>query len=95
MKIGHLPRAIADFVKYTQLTKHDLKALLAVGDVMWIGIHSIVTDRRIVIASLRKLKDMGYIKVSRAENRNKGITRMYSITQKGRDTVRKFINTLT
>lgn len=98
MKIGNYTRAVYDFSKSVGITKHDLRVLLAIGDVMWMGIddvmRTLMVDRRIVISSLKKMKNKDYIKVSRTANAPRGLCRMYSITQKGRDTTRAFINTL-
>jgi len=98
MKIGGYTRAVYDFAKETGMTRHDLKVLLALGDEMWMGIddliYTLVLSRYTVVTSLKKMKEHNYIKVSRTENSFKGLCRMYSITQKGRDTVRAFINYL-
>lgn len=98
MKIGNYTRAVYEYSKAIGITKDELRTLLAISDTMWMGIdqvqYELMVDRRIVIRSLRRLKDVDCIKVSRTESAPKGLCRMYSITQKGRDVVREFINNL-
>ena len=98
MKIGNYTRAVYEYALSARMTKNELRALLAIGDLMWMGIdeaqHSLMLDRRTVLTSLRGLKDAGYIKVARAANAPKGICRKYSVTQKGRELIRNFLNTL-
>jgi DNA-binding MarR family transcriptional regulator len=98
MKIGSYPRALKDYADDARLTKYELMALLALGDAMWLGIqelrHVMVVDSRMSTKCLKSLKEKGYIKVTRTENSFKKLCRKYSITQKGRDLIRGFINTL-
>lgn len=98
MKIGRYNRAIKDFAKESRGDVVDVKILLMLNDVMWMGtdelIYNVASTRTTIITSLIKLKNGGYIKVARTESAPLGLCRMYTITQKGRDLITKFLNIL-
>jgi len=98
VKIGNYNRAIKDFATLYGIEITDMKVLLALSDVMWMGFaemrHAVVLAPRTVKEGFYRLVDYKLIKVARAENSFKKLCRKYTITQKGRELASEFINTL-
>jgi predicted transcriptional regulator len=98
MKIGKYNRKVLDFAKSKGLGEYDVKILLLLNEVMWMGIDDIrinvASANDTAVRSLKRLRNKSLVKIARINNNFQRLARMYCITQKGRIIALEFINQL-
>jgi len=98
MKIGRIQKHLNEFSKRRRLSVNALRVLLLLNECMWRDTDGIVADlevnREAAILGIKMLESKHLIRVSRREAPRLRITRMYSITQKGRFMASDFLNLL-
>lgn len=98
MKIGKLPKKLKDYSKYKRINAYDIQIMILLGDVMWMGMDDIrenlVVSKATVVRSLKHLNGKHLVKIARREDPSRGLCRMYTLTQSGRNVINDFFNYL-
>jgi len=95
MKIGKYNRQVIEFAESKRLKPQDVKLCLLLNDVMWMSYpdirHYLAATNQRVFTSVQLMLDRKCIKLARRPNGQKGITKMYSLTNKGRSIAEQFL----